>query len=96
LKKLNLVVFIILIVSVVVMITGYIQLSNSVLWGTEKAGNYVRLKMGGSMGTEQYNIILQNFIEELKWKGSILLSLSGIAFITCIFTLIIKNSSRLS
>jgi len=95
-KTFNKIVSSLLIFSVIVMITGYLQLNNSVLWGTEKINNYVRERMGGSIGNDQYNILLQNFIEQLKWKGSILLSLSGILFIICTFTLLFKNSSRLN
>ncbi|MDQ8734995.1 hypothetical protein [Paenibacillus sp. LHD-38] len=95
-KTFNRMVLSLLIVSAIIMIIGYVQLNNSVLWGTEKASIYVREQMGGSMGTDQYHILLQSFIDQLKWSGSILLSLSGIVVIICIFSLLFKNSSRLS
>ena len=95
LKSFNFIVLSILVISAAVMIAGYVQLDNSVLWGTDRANSYMRERMGGHMATEQYNIMMRNFIDQLKWKGSILLSLSGIVFITCIFSLLFKNSTRL-
>jgi hypothetical protein len=94
LKSFNLVVLSLLIVSVILMLTGYVQLNNSVLWGAEELSAY--MSEIGSMQTEQYNIMLQGFIEQLQWKGGIILSLSGIVFITCVFSLLFKNSSRLN
>ncbi|NIK26905.1 hypothetical protein [Paenibacillus lupini] len=82
-------------VSVVVIIVGYIQLNNSVLWGTEKVSEYMIEKMQGSMDTGQYNIMLQGFIEQIKWSGSILLGLGGILFITCM-TLVLNKRSGLN
>ncbi|WP_143089070.1 hypothetical protein [Paenibacillus sp. UNC496MF] len=95
-RSFNSIVVSLLIISAVIMINGYVQLNNSVVWGMDKANTYMREQMGGSMDTNQFNIMLQNFIDQLKWKGSILLSLSGILFITCIFSLLFKNSSRLN
>ncbi|MEK3701958.1 hypothetical protein NYE33_33675 [Paenibacillus sp. FSL R10-2199] len=77
-------------VSVIVMIIGYIQLNNSVLWGTEKVLEYMVVQ--GGMDSVQYNIILQGFIEQIKWSGSILLGLGGILFIACIALVLNKRS----
>jgi hypothetical protein len=84
---------VLLAVSVIVMIAGYVQLNNSVLWGLEKVSEYMREKTQGSLDTTQYNIMLQGFIEQFKWSGIILLSLGGLAFITCIFSLLFNNRS---
>lgn len=82
---------VLLAVSIIVMIGGYVQLNNSVLWGLEKVSEYMREKMQGSLDTAQYNIMLQGFIEQFKWSGSILLSLGGLAFITSNFILLFNN-----
>lgn len=95
-KAIDKLLLLILAVSVVVSIVGYVQLNNSVLWGNQKLGNYIRVKMGGSMNTNQANIFLQNSIEQFKWSGSILLALGGITCIICIFTLLFNNRSRLN
>jgi hypothetical protein len=76
------------------MFKGYTQLSNSVEWGVEQANNFLRENKGGSMGTDEYHIMLQSFIEQWRWKGGFLFSLSGIVFVTCIFGFIFKTVQR--
>lgn len=66
-----------------------------ILWGTEKVSEYMIEKMQGSMDTSQYNIMLQGFIEQIKWSGSILLGLGGILFITCMTLVLNKRLNSL-
>jgi len=66
--------------STVLAVVGYFHLHNAVNWGSESAGNYVRTKMGGSMNTTEYQIILEHFIKSNKWIGIILLSV-GLLFL---------------
>ncbi|MBD3919150.1 hypothetical protein H8B09_10320 [Paenibacillus sp. PR3] len=94
-KAINKLVLLILAVSLIVMITGYVRLNNSVLWGSQKLINYIRVETGGGMDANQANIFLQNYIEQYKWSGSILLTLGGITCISCIFALLYNNRSRL-
>lgn len=95
-KAFNKIMLSLLTVSVIVMIVGYVQLTNSVVWGKDKVSDYLRENMQGSMNTDEYNLMWQNFIEQYRWSGSILLCLGGIAIITCTFVLLINNRSRLS
>lgn len=95
LKTFNLVVMSLLLLSLILLIVGYVQLNNSVMWGSEKISIYIREQMGGSMDTDRYGIMLQNFIVELRWKGAILLSLGGLASIACILSLLFINGSKL-
>lgn len=94
-RTINRLVLLLLAVSVIVTIVGYVQLNHSVLWGKQKVNNYMRVEMGGSMDTNQYNLFMQNYIDQYKWSGSILLALGGITCIICIYALLYHNRSRL-
>jgi len=68
------------IISALLALVGFIHLRNSVNWGRESAGNYLSAKAGGSMDTNQFQIILEHYIITNRWIGIILLSI-GLLFL---------------
>ncbi len=77
LKKLR--IFILMISSITTLI-GFIFLRNAVNWGRESISNYMRTKMGGSMDTAQYNILLKQYVSSNQWIGLILLAVGLVFF----------------
>ncbi|MCJ8015299.1 hypothetical protein MUG84_26900 [Paenibacillus sp. KQZ6P-2] len=65
----------------VLSIIGLIVLLNSVDWGKESVNHYLQMKMGGSMDTSEYQIMMKYYISSYKLIGSILLILSGYFFL---------------
>lgn len=79
-EKLKMNRIIILVISSITALIGFIFLRNAMHWGRESINNYMRTKMGGSMDTDQYTILLEHYISTNKWIGIILLAV-GLVFL---------------
>ncbi|MCR8643631.1 hypothetical protein NV379_13320 [Paenibacillus sp. N1-5-1-14] len=93
-KIYNRIMLAILLISLSVMLAGYVQLNNSVTWGTENASKFVKGQPAGSVDIGQYNVMLDGHISQLRWKGGIMLFISGSALLLSFFGLIFKNTAK--
>lgn len=70
-------------ISLILFLVGLVLIFGSVGWGSGTANAYLR-SLGGSMDTGQFTVILQGYINQFRWAGSILSIIGGFGFVKTI------------
>ena len=71
------------VIALVLFVSGLFIIFNSVGWGSDAAGGYLR-SQGGNMDTAQYTILLQEYINMYRWIGGILSVIGGLGVVRAI------------
>jgi hypothetical protein len=70
-------------ISLVSFIAGLILIFGSVRWGNNATSAFIA-SHGGSIDISVFTIILQEYISEYRWAGSILSIIGGLGFVKMI------------
>jgi len=70
-------------ISLVSFVAGLILIFGGVRWGNNATSAFIA-SHGGSIDTSVFTIILQGYISEYRWAGSILSIIGGLGFVKMI------------